>query len=752
MTRAPSQPEQVTEEDLARVLQVTGYLDRLSARPGEEIEVKVSAQGKDDFESDVVRVVCGDPNPDGPGLIFEPQDFGGGAYPARAQPVDRGSYAVIPSDPVFSASALRFSAMVQPWLLRDTPSTIAAATGVEGQGWWLELTRAQLRFCYKDNSGVTETVQLDHTASRKAWVQVWAGYDRVRGRLEIGIESAIDRSKEHAERDVVLGPYDAPLTLTLAARLKDNVSYAHFNGRIEDPSLHLNSKDDQGSRDWGSLAARWDFSVGIDTQNVMDRGPYGLAGRLVNLPTRAVRGCRWDGTAMDWTSEPRHYGAIHFHEDDLSDCRWETDFKLLIPEGTPSGAYGLRLRQSGAQDVLPFYVLPARDAEKAPICVLASTLTYLAYANHARGNTDALFRSRMAEWGAAPNADDYPIYGRSTYNYHPDGSGICLSSRLRPVLSMRPAYLTFEDARGSGLRHYSADTHLLYWLERHGFTYDIVTDEDLDDQGFELLDGYRTVMTGSHPEYHTSRMLDGLQHYRDSGGKLIYLGGNGFYWKIARQPEMPGVLEIRRAEGGIRAWATDAGESYHQLDGGYGGLWRRNGRPPQALSGLGFSAQGLFDGSHYRRTDESQKPEHAWIFEGVEETRLGDYGFSGGGAAGFELDRADKMLGTPEEAVILAVSEGHGDSFVTVPEELLNHLHTVTGEPPEEMIRAEIIHAKLKNGGELFSVGSITFCGSLVSNDCQNGVSRMLENVVRRFSTAASDPKGSNLDSGGTSS
>ena len=99
-------------------------------------------------------------------------------------------------------------------------------------------------------------------------------------------------------------------------------------------------------------------------------------------------------------------------------------------------------------------------------------------------------------------------------------------------------------------------------------------------------------MTGSHPEYHTPRMLDAFQTYRDTGGRLVYLGGNGFYWKIARQPLQPGVIEIRRAEGGIRAWAADAGESYHQLDGGYGGLWRRNGRPPQALTGLGVFGAG----------------------------------------------------------------------------------------------------------------------------------------------------------------
>jgi len=37
-------------------------------------------------------------------------------------------------------------------------------------------------------------------------------------------------------------------------------------------------------------------------------------------------------------------------------------------------------------------------------------------------------------------------------------------------------------------------------------------------------------------------------------------------------------------------------------------------------------------------------------------------------------------------------------------------------------------------GGEVFSVGSITFCGSLPVNDYNNDISRILDNVIRRFS------------------
>ncbi len=449
-----------------------------------------------------------------------------------------------------------------------------------------------------------------------------------------------------------------------------------------------------------------------------------------------MAGSRWTGVETNWRHAPRDYAAIHFHEDDLYDCGWATDFAVDIPEGMGSGVYGVRLRGGGVEDIVPFYVLPAKGAAAGakPLVFLASTFTYQIYGNHRRGNANAEFHDRQAEWGAYPwNADQHPEYGASTYNTHADGSGICYSSMRRPLLTMRPGYITYFDKRGSGLRHFPADTHLVDWLTVKGFDFDIVTDHDLDREGVAILEPYRTVVTGSHPEYHTPNTLDAVRDYVGGGGRLAYLGGNGFYWRIANSAEIPDVVEVRRAEGGIRAWAAEPGDYFHALDGGYGGLWRRNGRAPQMLCGVGFSAQGLFEGSHYRRMPGAADPRAAWIFEGVDGEIIGDFGLSGGGAAGFELDRADFKLGTPPNALILARSEGHQAHFVTVPEELLTHVMTVTGERPNALIRAEIVYFETIAGGAVFSTGSITFCGSLSHNNYANNVSRLLENVLSRF-------------------
>ena len=755
--------------------QITGYLHELSVRPGGELVCYASVLKKQDHEGmddtvhvDVVRILCGDPSPEGPGLVYEDIDFQlqQRSFVGTHQPVDRGSYALIQDDPSIRLFARRascvFAVTIQPWLL----GPLLGEEGRDGEGrfrfkqviastteWslFIETRSGLLVFEY-----LSSRVELTHKQlESQKWYSVYAGFDTQRQKLTLGlidIESAssfesetalYDVNKEgegHASdggRDDDDGAPPSPLVLAAEKKKEATVSTNHFNGRLEDPKLFANMH--AMHRD--AHLAFWDFSRSQDTQTVCDLGPYALSGRLVNVPNRAMRGSRWTGKTMDWQKAPLEYAAIHFHEDDIYDCRWTPSMRFTVPVGTLSACYGLRLRSGEYVDILPFYVLAPLGKPTSTLCFLAPTLTYVAYANHARGNCNDAMRERMCEWKCTPyNADDFPIFGRSTYNYHPDGTGISFSSRLRPTLTIRPAYITFTDPAGSGLRHFSADTHLLYWMHTHGIECDCVTDEDLDDEGIELLQRYECVLTGSHPEYHTPGMLDALQTYVDTGGKLMYMGGNGFYWRVARQATLlPGMIELRRAEGGIRAWSPYPGESYHQLDGGYGGLWRRNGRPPQKLAGVGFSSQGLFEGSFYRRTSASFEPSVAWIFDGVNEELLGNYGLSGGGAAGFELDRADHALGTPAGTIILAVSEQHQPSFIPVLEEMLSRWHTVTGENSADLIRAEIVYCDkgASGGGAFFSVGSITFCGSLLHNKGDNGVSKMIHNVIARFAPSS---------------
>jgi len=44
-----------------------------------------------------------------------------------------------------------------------------------------------------------------------------------------------------------------------------------------------------------------------------------------------------------------------------------------------------------------------------------------------------------------------------------------------------------------------------------------------------------------------------------------------------------------------------------------------------------------------------------------------------------------------------------------------------------------MVHFETAKGGAVFSVGSITFCGSLPWNNFDNQISVLLRNVVTRF-------------------
>ena len=370
--------------------------------------------------------------------------------------------------------------------------------------------------------------------------------------------------------------------------------------------------------------------------------------------------------------------------------------------------------------------------------ILFSFAFAVMYGNHARADFQPSWIDRMKDWNAYPyNPSQYTNYGCSTYNHHTDNTGICFASHLRPLFNLRPKYLTFGNSTCSGLRHFPADTHLVAWLYHNNIDYDIITDHELHRDGVAAIAGYQTLMTGSHPEYHTVQSLNALQQFRDDhGGNLIYLGGNGFYWRIAAKDADASILEIRRAEDGVRTWASEPGEYYHMLDGGnYGGLWRRNDRPPQQLVGVGFTAQGTFEGMPYERV--CFEPKMDWLFRGIErDALLGDFGFSGGGAAGFELDRADRNLdGDNHELLIVAHSYDKHNKFMLVPEEVLTTYSNLAGCSSDEARRSDMVYFRTTSGAEVFSVGSITFCGSLPWNNFQNNISALLKNVVSQFTS-----------------
>jgi hypothetical protein len=351
--------------------------------------------------------------------------------------------------------------------------------------------------------------------------------------------------------------------------------------------------------------------------------------------------------------KPQHYAANAYEEG----ADWEPTWTLEVGADWRSGMYTARIADdSGATFDITFIVKAAGTGTRADVAVLASTNTWLAY----------------NPWG-----------GASLYRYDVD-DGLARQSAFR-VHMHRPnpaASLGGDDGHLA-----NAEMHILRWLERNGIAYDLYADLDLHDTP-DLLRQYSTLLISTHSEYWTATMYGGLERFLAAGGNLIYLSGNGLYWKT----------EIRGHQLEVK---YDG--SRHTFSGEVGGRWRDCGRPEPQTLGIRFTKAGYKSTAPY----EVLAPDH-WIFDGtgVEKgTLIGRSGLNLGGASGWEMDKIDARS-RPAGLVHLAKGTNRWRSG------------------------ADMTYFTHPGGGGVFSVGSITFGGSLAIDPV---LGRMLRNVFARF-------------------
>ncbi len=679
------------------VKDIVGYCDPLSVRPGDRVGFKLSSYAPGPAITSLVRLISGDDRPHGTGLVEEPIDSD---LPAEVdvqhQPLTPGSYAVVSGMPEVASGEL--SLWFYPTLVNSERQTLVSAGS-------FAIACSEIGIYARWEGG---DLLLEMPVQERRWHEVKFTFSQA-VELSVSVEALGVGERPQQFQLSCEGPAGIPgVDWWFAAAQKGQ---GHFNGRLEKPTLISN----------GEVVASWDFSIGIGTQEISDVSGHGHHGELFQNPTRGVCGHLWDGSVQNYLINPDHYGAIHFHEDDITDACWEDTVSLNVPDDLPSGQYALKIEQGASEDYVPFFVRAPEGKPGSKVAYLASTATYLAYANQRLGFTNDAFGDTSVRYANDAYLFAHPEIGFSHYEYHRDRSGVHFSSRLRPILNMKPRNQTWS---------FNADTHLTAWFEAKGESYDVITDEDLHLEGEAALADYRVVITGTHPEYYSTEMRDGLESWLGNGGRLMYMGGNGFYWRVAFQPGNPAIMEVRRAEDGTRAWIAEPGEYYHQFNGEYGGLWRRLGKPPNQLVGIGFAAQGFDGGTYYRVEQGALDPRVAFVTEGLETSDTwGNFGNQGGGAAGEEIDRWDPMLGSPEHAVIIATSENHRPGMLRVKEEF--HMTEALRSDPN--VRADMVFFEVPGGGAVFSTGSISYAGSLAHNNYNNEIETITSNVLQRF-------------------
>jgi N,N-dimethylformamidase len=668
--------------------QIIAYADPWSVAAGDTLDVMVSCHSAGQYSAELVELICGDSRPHGTGFEERPlPSTFNGVHTGRTQPLNPGSYAVLPDLPTLQKVSLCL--YIYPTLLARDWQPLAC-----GDGLVLDVRKGHL------SAGLdADLLTLKTPLALNRWHQVLLSYDGGGGRLalaqrRLGIGTG-ERHGSWQQEAVTVGQRPlAACDWLLAAVLRDGRLQAGFNGRLEAPRLVADELtpevaesllDSQAVTHMALLGA-WDFSQGIHTEQVVDVSPAGRHGWTMQMLYPALAG-RSGSVCSHPLSRGRPGG------------RW-LDTGLLLERA--SGSAFRRLRgEAGAGRFrgLRTFLCQAGESEQAGGSGLSGLDVHV---------------PRLCE----PTTREV---GYSLYEYHADGSGVHFSSRLRPVLNMKPKTITWS---------FNADTNITNWLHGIEQPFDVITDEDLHRDGAELLEGYRVVITGTHPEYYTTQMLDALDIWLDQGGRLMYMGGNGFYWRIAYCPDNPAIIEVRRAEDGTRAWIAEPGEYYHQFTGEYGGLWRRLGRPPNQLVGIGFAAQGFDGGTYYRLQPGALDERVSFIMQGVSASDIvGDYGTQGGGAAGEEIDRMDEALGSPAHAICLASSENHRPGMLRVTEEI--HMSQLELQGPK--VRADMVFFETPSGGAVFSTGSISYAGALAHNGFDNDIARMTGNVLKRF-------------------
>lgn len=749
---------------------IFGYADKFSVKQGETISFHVNADGSNTADAQLVQLIHGDSHKDGPGFVErEIAHSINGQWTVKKQFTQLGNFIPIedPGRRLKLDDALSLFAFIWPTMPNKgkRQTIIGRWDSLTNEGFALGINPEGYLEFWVGNGKEVDYVTAELPLIRKVWYLVGVSFDPATGKATLYQEGVLNRYNS------LIGPvvpykFASHVRTTFRFRqqnredlefiiggardnheLRGDFVNDLYSGKIDRPGVFscVVAREELDNIRAGKkpsaegLVAYWDTSEGYTedgiTNVVADVGPHKLSGRGINHPVRGMTGWNWSGKNDCFRLAPHEYGGIEFHADALTDCKWDATKTMQIPDGLKSGVYAIRLRigpgKGLSEEYIVFIVRPSKP--QAKLCFLVPLASYLAYGNETL-SFDAQIIQPMT--GQPPVVTDIDIetyehgeFGFSTYNDFEDGAGVCFSSYRRPLINMRPKY------RMSSMNitwQFPADLSIVAWIDHMGYDCDFISDEDLHREGLDALKPYNCVLSGTHPEYVSERMLDAQEDFVAQGGRLVYMGGNGYYWCVGFTQNDPACMEVRKLDSGMRAWAAKPGEHYLQSTGEKSGLWRNRGRAPQKLLGVGMISEGFETCAPYRKMPDAFHRTVSWITEGIEGEIIGDRGLAYGAAAGIEIDRYDLSLGTPPHTKIIASSGGHSDNYVLVTEEILYAYAGMVGSI-DYRIRADITFYTSWNNGAVFSTGSIGFGQALPANLFDNSASKLLKNVVDAF-------------------
>ncbi|MBV9637510.1 MAG: hypothetical protein JOZ40_23030, partial [Methylobacteriaceae bacterium] len=418
-------------------MRLTGYSDRWSVRPGEDIAFHVHCT-EDCYTAQLVRLRHGDQNPKGPGFkeaeVASPLD---GRHRGFAREICKGSYGIAELGDLFDGvESFSLSVWIWPTLPRAGAQGVLswlAPPGDSGLGMFLaEAGTIECRL--PGGRSLRSGVRLE----AREWYHLALSIDGRSGAVSLSVVAkrwSPALAKQETVRTTLDGRADLRPRASLlfgAGGLEPTADGPRpvmvFNGKIARPMILAGVRLAADDPPHDAVLAAWDFGRSVEATTLVDVSGGGRHGRLVNRPARAMTGPDWPGGAPRGAPTASTHDAVHFHDDDVADVGWPESHRLRVPDDLPSGVYALRLRTGGEEDHLPFFVCPPRGArDRPPLAVLMPTLSYLAYANESLDLSGTVQLSPMQDMSLRAEAYRYVAENglKSTYDTHSDGSGIC---------------------------------------------------------------------------------------------------------------------------------------------------------------------------------------------------------------------------------------------------------------------------------------------------------------------------------------
>ena len=504
--------------------------------------------------------------------------------------------------------------------------------------------------------------------------------------------------------------------------------------RFADRGLSVPKKD--------RLLACWPFTEERGVQ-VADASEFGRDARIINQGTWMIGGPSFNASSVnrhdsqyDPTKDKKRGHGLRLASDEIYNARWMVNHRFRVPFDAKSGVYAgrfdFKLKGKPMRYHTSFIVRRPESKPKAPLLVLVSSNTWLAYnsvpfpVNHGKGLIN------MGTGGLDNSHPRAPKY--SFYSDHRNGQPTYKVGLKVPW----PAGDPNKTYIGEGYSHLLGGERFLHlWLDKYGYKYDVITDRDLD-RNPQILNGYKAVLVNGHSEYWSARAYDGLDDYLKGGGAAVVMSGNTMFWRVSFD-ETGEVMECRKFGGGIGGRKlAKVGELYHSHDFKRGSLMRFCGYPAWKLVGLECIGWGGANFANY----QVDAPDH-FLFNTPNpiDLKRGDpFGFTNTnkGAVGHEYDvRLSTLLRATKNPVLKGLIEPEG-IFTIASSQSERRVLDFNAEghrkrEGDETTIAEIIYWERPEGGRVFHTGSIATAWSMYYD---RNLSALIQNVLHHFRVA----------------